>query len=77
MLPDAWQTVSREDDAMYKLLVVLFSLEVSKFQVALRSLSSEVGIKSGYLSECSAPSPENFSLDIVAENLNGCDRLFN
>ncbi|MEH2252840.1 hypothetical protein [Nostoc sp.] len=49
MLPDAWQTVSREDDTTYKLLVVLFSLEVSKFQVALRSLSSEVGIKSGYL----------------------------
>ncbi|WP_334811416.1 hypothetical protein [Nostoc sp.] len=40
---------SCEDDATYKLLVVLFSLEVSRFQVALRSLSSEVGIKSGYL----------------------------
>ncbi|MEH2241986.1 hypothetical protein [Nostoc sp.] len=25
----------------------------------------------------STPSPENFSLDVVAENLNGCDRLFN
>ncbi|MEH2178657.1 DnaB-like helicase C-terminal domain-containing protein [Nostoc sp.] len=29
--------------------VVLFSLEMSKFQVAVRSLSSEAGIESGYL----------------------------
>jgi replicative DNA helicase len=33
----------------YKLPVILFSLEMSKFQITLRSLASEAGIESGYL----------------------------
>ena len=39
------QTVNREDDATYKLPLIVFSLEMSKFQVTLRSLSSVVGIE--------------------------------
>ena len=33
----------------HKLPVILFSLEMSKFQIALRSLASEVGIESGFI----------------------------